>query len=208
MVGKSGCYINKISFCFIILSGLAVSVFSQERQISSLTNVYRQVISIGPAADKVLLNNVDSIAPGDTVLLIQMKGAIIYEVETSSYGSYRESLGVPGSSEFLIIQSVDIGTKSVTFTNDIFKSYNVAGSVQLIKVPSFNSVTVKADLTCQRWDSTRKTGGVLVMIVERNLNLDANIDVTGKGFTGDCIARGRSKCRPIDACRRRDSRPL
>jgi gliding motility-associated-like protein len=193
-VGKLGYYINKIFFCFIILSGLTVSVFSQDRQISSLTNVYRQVISIGPAADNVVLNSIDSIAPGDTVLLIQMKGAIIYEVETSSYGSYRESLGVPGSSEFLIISSVNTGTKSVTFTNDIFKSYNVAGSVQLIKVPSFNSVTVKADLTCQPWDSIRKTGGVLAMIVERNLTLDANIDVTGKGFAGGAISQGQGIC--------------
>jgi gliding motility-associated-like protein len=194
MKGKSFCYISKVLLILIILSGLTVSVFSQERQITSITNVYRQVTAIGPAADNVILNNIDSIAAGDTVLLIQMKGAIIYEVETSSYGSYRESIGVPGSSEFLIVETVDAGTKSVTFTNDIFKSYNVAGLVQLIKVPSYNSVTVAADLTCLRWDSVRKTGGVLAMIVLRNLTLHGDINVTGKGFAGGATSLGQGIC--------------
>ncbi|MEI6049788.1 MAG: gliding motility-associated C-terminal domain-containing protein [Bacteroidota bacterium] len=194
MTGRSSWDIKKVLFSLIILSGLAVSVFSQDKQISGVINVYRRVVAIGPGADNVILNNVDSIAPGDTVLLIQMKGAIIYEPETSFFGSYRESIGVPGSSEFLIVHSVNTGTKSVIFTNDISNGYNVTGMVQLIKVPSYNSVTVQADLTCQPWDSTNKTGGVLAMIVERNLTLDANINVTGKGFAGGATSPGQGIC--------------
>jgi gliding motility-associated-like protein len=186
--------IKKVLLSWLILAGLSVSVYSQDRQIGGVINIYRQVTAIGPAADNVILNNVDSIAPGDTVLLIQMKGAIIYEMETSSYGSYRESFGVPGSSEFLIVYSVNPGTKSVAFTNDIFKSYDVTGSVQLVKVASYNSVTVSADLTCLRWDSLRKTGGVLAMIVDRNITMNANIDVTGKGFAGGAVSVGQGIC--------------
>jgi hypothetical protein len=194
MIGRSDCKIRKILLSLLILSGLAVSLFAQDRQIGGIINVYRRVVAIGPGLDNVTLNRVDSIAPGDTVLLIQMKGAIIYEVETSSYGSYRESVGTPGSSEFLIVESVNTVTKNVIFTNPVLKNYNVAGIVQLIKVPYLNSVTVKADLTCQPWDSINKTGGVLAMIVGKTLTLEANINVTGKGFYGGATSQGQGIC--------------
>lgn len=194
MVGRSCCNIIKALVCLLIVLGLADSAYSQDKQIGGIINVYRRVVSIGPGPDNVILNSVDSISPGDTVILIQMKGVVIYESETSFFGSYRESVGVPGLSEFLIVYSVNPGTKSVVFTNDIKNSYNVTGMVQLVKVPSYNNVTVASDLTCQPWDSINKTGGVLAMIVERNLSLSANIDVTGKGFDGGAILSGQGIC--------------
>jgi hypothetical protein len=194
MIRGSDCNINKILFSLLILSGLTLSLFSQDKQISGVINVYKHVTAVVPGTDNVTLDNVDFITAGDTVLLIQMKGAIIYEPETGSYGSYRESIGVPGSSEFLIVQSVDPFLKNVIFSNNIIKNYDAAGIVQLIKVPFYNSASVKADLACQPWDSITKTGGVLAMIVGRTLSLDANIDVTGKGFVGGDSSLGDGIC--------------
>ena len=82
----------------------------------------------------------------------------------------------------MIVKLVDTGAKIVTFTNPILNNYDVNGIVQLVKVPSFQSVTVTGTLTCSPWDSSTNTGGVLTMIVGRTLSLKANIDVTGKGF--------------------------
>ena len=198
MSGRSDYNIIKTLLCLIILSGLGGSAFPQDKQIGGIINVYRQVVSIGPGNDNVTLNKTDSIAAGDTVLLIQMKGAIVYEQETSFFGSYRESAGVPGLSEFLIVYSVNTVTKNVIFTNNIVNSYIAAGIVQLIRVPSYKSVNVNTDLTCQPWDSTYKTGGVLALIVERNLTLNANIDVTGKGFAGGTPYQGQGICIEIN----------
>ena len=77
MIRGSDCNIKKMILSLLILSGLTASLFSQDKQISGVINVYRQVTSIGPGTDNVTLNRVDSIAPLDTVLLIQMKGSSI-----------------------------------------------------------------------------------------------------------------------------------
>jgi gliding motility-associated-like protein len=166
----------------LMLSVLTVSLFSQDRKISGIINEYKSVAAIGPGLNNITLSDVSNIAAEDTVLLIQMKGAIILEA-----GGFREPVGAPGSYEFLIVQSVDIGTRVVVFTNPILNSYDIKGLVQLVTVPSYTSATVKGTLTCQPWDSISKTGGVLTMIVGRTLSLNANIDVAGKGFFGGAV---------------------
>lgn len=194
MISWSVCNIKKFLFSMLILSGLTLSIFSQDKNISGIINVYKHVTAIGPGTDNVTLSDVNSIQAGDTVLLIQMKGVNIYVPESASYGTPQDTVGAPGSSEFLIVQSVNTGAKIVTFRNDILKQYNISGAVQLIKVPFYNSAKVIADLTCQPWDSINKTGGVLAMIVSRTLSLDANIDVTGKGFAGGAATLGDGIC--------------
>ncbi|MBK7628897.1 MAG: gliding motility-associated C-terminal domain-containing protein [Bacteroidales bacterium] len=170
-----------------MLSVLTVLLYSQDRKISGIINEYKKVTAIGPGLNNITLADVGNIAQFDTVLLIQMKGSIIYVPETGSYGSYRESIGASGKYEFLIVQSVNPGTKVVDFTNPILNTYDINGLVQLVTVPSYPSATVKGTLTCQPWDSISKTGGVLTMIVGRNLALNANIDVSGKGFYGGAV---------------------
>jgi gliding motility-associated-like protein len=198
MIRGSVCNIKKVFISILILSGLTVSLYSQDKQISGIINIYKHVETIGPGTDNVTLTDVNNIEAGDTILLIQMKGAIIYVDESGSYGTYRESLGAPGSSEFLIVQSVNSSTNNVIFTNDILNSYDVKGVVQLVKVPFYNSATVTADLTCQPWDSISKTGGVLTMIVGRTLSLNSNIDVSGKGFAGGAATLGDAICTITD----------
>ena len=85
MIQKSDCINKGILLSLLILSLLTVSLFSQDRQISGIVNVYRQVVAIGPGLDNVTLNRVDSIAPGDTVLLIQMQGVGIV-TDQGGYG--------------------------------------------------------------------------------------------------------------------------
>jgi hypothetical protein len=194
MKGSFGYYIKKILLSLLILLVLTISVNSQDRRIGGVVNSYKRVVAIGPGTDNITLNDVTSIAPGDIVLLIQMKGAIISIPESGSYGSYKDFVGAPGLYEFLIVQSVNSGTKVVVFTNPILKSYNVDGLVQLVRVPFYNSAIVTSTLSCEPWDSISKTGGVLTMIVGKTLSLNANIDVTGKGFYGGAIAPGQGIC--------------
>jgi len=198
MIRRSDRNIKKMILSLLILSGLTVSLFSQDKQISGVINIYKHVTKIGPGSDNVTLSDVNSIQTGDTVLLIQMKGAIILVPESGTYGYNQDFVGAPGLSEFLIVQSVNTGTKNVIFTNNILKSYDVVGEVQLIKVPFYNSATVVADLTCQPWDSINKTGGVLAMIVGTTLSLNDTIDVSGKGFAGGATSQGTGTCTIID----------
>ena len=193
MRGRSGINIRKIIFSILFLSGVTHSVYSQGTSIGGVINEYTNVVAISGSSN-VTVSNAGIFNIGDTVLLIQMKGVVINGLENSAYGSYQYSLGTPGAYQFLVIQSVT--GPDVVFTRDIvnISSYNVAGLVQLIKVPSYNSAIVTSELTCPPWDSiTTKTGGVLALIVGGTLTLDADINVNGKGliggfpFVGDAI---------------------
>ncbi|HOF21124.1 MAG TPA: hypothetical protein PLO24_07710, partial [Bacteroidales bacterium] len=59
---------------------------------------------------------------GDTVLLVQMKGARIYTSESSSYGDAYFAEGRPGMHEFLTIQSVDNATNTIVFRNNVINT--------------------------------------------------------------------------------------
>ena len=103
--------------------------------------------------------------------------------------------GSPGRHEFLTILSVDDALNKIVFRNNIVNgSFDPGSGIQIIKVPSYNSAVVDAVLTCQPWDSVTKTGGVLAVITGRTLTLNANIDVSGKGFKGGAITTGKGIC--------------
>lgn len=195
MTGRSDSYIKKVILSLLILSGLAVSVYSQDKKISGIVNVYKRVEAIGPGLDNVTLNTVDSIAPGDTVMLIQMQGITIQTPENLAYGtSLQDTIGKPGGYEFVLVDTVYPDTKKVFFKSNILNSFSTKGNVQLIRVPYYNSATVIGKLTARSWNSTEKVGGVLSMIVGRKLNLNADIDVSGTGLNGGKDTIGIGDC--------------
>jgi hypothetical protein len=174
----------------LVITGFIEPSFSQTK-IRGKINEYARVNSIG--ADYVIIDDqdqFDKFAPGDTVLLMQMKG-----VRINTTGTGIITYGTPGRYEFLTVSSCDDGTNKIEFRSNIVNtSFNLAGSIQLIKVPSYNYAMVDSTLTCQSWDSLKRTGGVLAAIIGRTLVLNANIDVTGKGFKGGKVDLGKGIC--------------
>ena len=199
MAGRVSDNIKCLILSLLFLSGSGNFIFSQTH-ISSVVNQYAHVNSIG--ADYVIIDDeeqFDQFAAGDTVLLIQMKGARIYAKEEPSYGFGYALYGQPGDYEFLTIQSVDDGTNTIVFRSNIINtSFDTFGDLQLIKVPFYNYAMVDGVLTCQPWDSTTKTGGVLAAIIGRTLSLNADIDVTGKGLKGGDVVLGQGICVETD----------
>ncbi len=195
MAGKLQGISKYLIFSCVLICFSGVSLFSQTK-ISGIINKYASVSSIG--ADFVIINDeaqFDQFSARDTVLLIQMKGARIYASEATTYGTAYASYGKPGKHEFLTILSVDDATNTIVFRNNILNStFDLECGVQIIKVPSYNAAVVDAVLTCQPWDSVTKTGGVLTAIIGRTLSLNADIDVSGKGFKGGDITAGKGIC--------------
>jgi gliding motility-associated-like protein len=189
-------HIKKLILSLLVVSGFLVSSFSQTK-INGTINLYGHVTGIG--ADYVNVDDLtqfNQFAIGDTILLIQMKGAKIYATESSAFGTLENLSGKPGKHEFLLISGIDGGAKKITFKNAIKNNFDVEGLVQIIKVPSYkNSAVVdNSDLICSPWDSISKTGGVLTLIVGKTLILNKNIDVSGKGFLGGAISEGSGLC--------------
>ena len=190
MKGKLLSYIRYLVLSLLHAAGLGSVIFSQT-PISGIINEYARVDAIG--VDNVVVNDevqFQQFAPGDTVLLIQMKGLRIDSRESNAFGDIVYQYGQAGAHEFLTVLSVDDPTNTIVFRNNLRTSFDVMGRVQIVKVPSFNRAIVKGTLTCQAWDSTSRTGGVLVA-------LDGNIDVTGKGFKGGLTATGLGICSEV-----------
>jgi hypothetical protein len=195
MTGKLSGNIKCLLLSLFLLAGFG-GILTAQTKINGVINKYGRVTSIG--VDYVIVNDVtqfNQFHAGDTILLMQMKGVRIYPTEDPSYGSSGYSYGETGKHEFLVVLSVEAIARKIVFRNNIVTpGFDVLGNVQIIKVRSFNYAKVDATLSCAPWDSISGTGGVLAVIIGRNLTLEADIDVTGKGFLGGAIASGQGIC--------------
>jgi hypothetical protein len=197
----SGNIIKRV-FCLLALIGLSSTAFCFQQSITSNDDVYKHVTGGGAQGTNfVIVDNITNFArftSGDTVLLIQMKGLVMDVPESPSYATPHNFIGSPGQYEFLIIDSTESATLTIWFRNNILNDFDPAGDLQVIRVPSYGSAKVDSPITCPAWDSLAKTGGVLTMIVGKTLTLNANIDVSGKGFAGGVPALGAGLCADPD----------
>ena len=85
----------------------------------------------------------------------------------------------------------------IIFRSSLNSLYDSDGLVQLISVPSYSNATVSGLLTCDDWDGEK--GGVLAFMVNDTLTLNANIDVSGKGFRGADPVLSEGYCANTDS---------
>jgi Secretion system C-terminal sorting domain len=150
------------------------------QSISGIINTYYKVNAVNSATSMLTLTSTAGLSPGIKVLIIQMKGAIIDNTNTVAFGNIT-NLNNAGNYEFNTICSIT--GNDVLMKYNFAKSYTASGSVQLIPVPQYNTVTVTDTLRPAAWNSATGTGGVLVL--EANtINLNSAIDARGKGFVG------------------------
>jgi gliding motility-associated-like protein len=145
---------------------------------SVIINAYTPVLGYNSCNNNLTVEDASSFNIGDTVLLIQMKGAVIDSTNTSNFGNVLDYKNA-GNYEFNYVKSKT--GNNIELKNKLTRQYDVPnGKVQLVRVPYFQNVTVNSNLTCLPWDG--KMGGVLVFNVADSITLNANIDVSGKGF--------------------------
>lgn len=170
---------NKIFISLLFLIFLASLLRSSGQNISGVINVYTKVTAFGNC-NSMTVASIAGYTIGDTILIIQMKGAVTDTISNNtSFGSiinYNES----GNYEFNIIKSFN--GNNVFLKNVLLNSYDPSGLVQMIRVPYYNSVNVSGTLLAAPWNGN--TGGVLVFLTSGTLTLNANIDVSGLGFRG------------------------
>ena len=141
-------------------------------------NDYAAVLSFDPCKNEIIVADATLFSIGDTVLLIQMKGAVIDTSNTSAFGTILDYKNA-GNYEMNYI-SAKSGNK-LTFRNVLTRQYDIPdGLVQLVRVPYFKDPTnYNGQYTCMKWDGSK--GGVLVLNA-KIINLLDDIDITGKGF--------------------------
>lgn len=178
-------------FTFLIMSMVLLFKYNagKAQNISGVINNYASVTSI--SGNAVTVFSVTAFSPGDRILLIQMKGASVNVSNTASFGDII-SLGGAGTYEFLTILS--ISGNAITPTSALTHTYNyTSGAVQVLRVPRYCAPTVINPLTCATWSLSRGIGGVLAFEAG-TLTLNADIDVSAKGFGGGNFATSSFSC--------------
>ena len=146
----------------------------------AVINLYTEVLAHDICTNSITVANDSGYNAGDTVLLIQMKGAVVDTGNTASFGTildYRNA----GNYEFNYISQKSGNV--ITFLNRLNKTYDIpTGVVQLVRVPSYKTGSFSGGLTCDPWNGTK--GGILAVFSTISLESYENIDVSGRGFRG------------------------
>ncbi|MEO7922235.1 MAG: PKD domain-containing protein [Chitinophagaceae bacterium] len=157
-----------------------ITVICNNDPIGNIINDYTPILALNPCDNKITVEDAGAFNVGDTVMMIQMKGAVIDSTNTSAFGTITNYKGA-GNYEFNYVKSK--AGNIIELKNNILRQYDIpAGKVQLIRVPFYQNVNITATLTCLPWDGSK--GGVLVLNVQDTINMSTNIDVSGKGFRG------------------------
>jgi len=164
--------------CYTLLLLLPVSIFGQT-PISGVVNRYAAVNNINYCTSTLSVNNAAGFAPGDRVLILQMKGAIINATGTAAFGSIN-NLGAAGKYEWATVQSVIANNIRVQYA--LVNNYDITGNVQIIWVPRYSDAIVTGPLSAPAWNGS--IGGVLAMQVSGTLTFNDDIDLSATGFRG------------------------
>lgn len=149
--------------------------------ISGVVNNYAAVTVIN-CNGNIEVETTNGFIPGDQILLIQMKGAVVSDLSDSTAGTITD-IGVAGNYEINIIDRIVGNTIWLKYLLD--RAYDVDERVQIVSIPEYEDAVV-CNLTAKEWNGT--TGGVLILDVKGRLDIVGNIDVSFKGFRGGNVS--------------------
>ena len=196
---NSGYYYLTINVpgCGTSIDSLNILVNDCGSEIGSVINNYTPVLNWDPCKNSLIVGDANGFFPGDTILLIQMKGAIIDSTNTAAFGTISDYKNA-GNYEINYIKSIT--GNIIDLKNSITRLYDIPdGKVQLVRVPYYQKATVTSTLTCLPWDGSK--GGVLVLNAADTIFMNADIDVSGTGFKG---GNGFNSQQPILNCDKND----
>lgn len=159
------------------------SLYAQPARIGGIINTAAGVDSLWIDCDQwVRMDRGLSVVPGDKVLLIQMKGAV---VDTGEAVGRLVASGGSGQFEFATVRSVQ-GTK-LSLRAHLATPFNTRSAVQIIRIARYTKAVVDDTVRARPWDG--RSGGVVALEVDDTLWLRAPIDVSGQGFRGGRVSR-------------------
>ncbi len=130
------------------------------------------------------VSDASNFSANDRVLIVQMKGATI-DVSNTETGGRITDIGNAGNYEFFIVGAVDAANNYIYPRGKLKRTYDDAGLIQLVKVPSYSGdVEINSDIIGDAWDPATGQGGVVAIFVEGTLTFNADIDVSGRGYQG------------------------
>lgn len=162
--------------------GKADTIVNQYTTLAANAAAAATSIQVGSVA--ALAAGADALAAGDLLLVVQMQGATVQTaVDDNTWGQV-SALGGAGLYEFVEVTGVSSGTNTISLSCALKNAYSVAGQVQVIRVPQYDSLTVSAgaSITAPAWDGA--TGGVVAVHAKTAVTLAGDISASALGFRG------------------------
>lgn len=161
---------------FLLLPAIASA---QTADTSGVINVYSKVLDIDSCENTLFVQTARGFSEGDRILIIQMKGATIDTSDSPSFGTILD-YGFSGSHEIARIKTI----RGLFFTLEsrMVSPFDVSGAVQIVRIPQYTNLNISGDVFARPWDGN--VGGVVILEASGNVNLGADIDVSGQGFRG------------------------
>ncbi|MFY2557212.1 adventurous gliding motility protein AgmC [Corallococcus terminator] len=130
-----------------------------------------------------LTGTVPPLAANDLVMIIQSTGLSPVPTRGTQTAVDLSGGGLPTVGQWELAQVQSSTTTSVTLTRKLAYSYTAPGA-QLVTVPRYQAVTVRADaeITAAPWDGSK--GGVLAFLANGALTNNGTIDASGLGLRG------------------------
>ncbi len=173
-----------MKFVFTILFFVSGIYLSAQTNISGVINSYAKVdVVYYSCPDSLLVDDASGFSPGDSILIVQMQGALIDSSNSVNYGSV---ISYDKCGNFEMVKIGSISGNTIQLTSSLMKLYDPAGKVQIISYPGFTKAIVADTLTSQPWNGN--TGGILAFSVSDSLILNSDIILDGKGFSGGSVS--------------------
>ncbi|MEM9985477.1 MAG: hypothetical protein AAF804_10315, partial [Bacteroidota bacterium] len=145
--------------------------------ISGVINDYQVVTYV--EGKNIAVEDASAFSPGDKLIIMQMKGALISTADDSTYGDIT-SFGEAGNYELGEVRTISGDTLQLTLS--LCQTYDPANLVQVIRVPVYEEVEVNGHLSALAWNGEK--GGIVALEATEKIILGADIDVSEMGFRG------------------------
>ncbi len=172
---------KRLLYLLVFISNFTYSQVNKPQHDPPETiNRYAAVLAFDICTNTITVSDATEFNTGDTVLMIQMKGAIIDTSNTASFGTILD-YGNAGNYEFNFI-SAKSGNQ-LTFLNKLTRAYDIPdGVVQLVRVPKYKAVNFSGGLVPLSWDGA--TGGIICVYATNSITSAESFDASNRGFRG------------------------
>lgn len=165
-----------MKYTLILLLSIWSLISWGQLNVSGVANSYYAISSIDNQTVTLTTSPTAGITMGDTLLLIQMQGA---SIDNSNSDDYGDVTSYNGAGKYELVVACEITSTTVRLKTRLLNHYQAAG-LQLISLPNDNQINVNGNLTCDPWNGNK--GGVVALYSNGTININADIDVSEKGF--------------------------
>ncbi len=182
----------------IFLSLLIFPFIDVSAQLSGIVNEYRKVNFTDSAKGIVRLVNASNMTQyiGRSVMLIQMKGAVIDSSQSSAFGSII-NIKEAGNFEMGVICGQQ--SDSIILERKLQNYYDPSGFVQLVVFPAKSAnITIADTVRAKSWDPISGTGGILAIEATDTVFLNSVLYADSAGFRGGSLVNYSGNCSNFD----------